>query len=183
MRLGHLWKSLFVLGITVIVISFIPSSIFQATDDLSSDYYRGHLIQCPEDPFLVVTETDGKSIALYMLTIVESARLMNGTPIEDVSTVFSLVNVSEWSGIAHLGAPGLYVVFVTAVNQSETSYCSIYVFRSVPQFRVLIAGMAFLVLAFAGYLFKSPRIPRLVMRHREGMMERKETGCETTAPS
>ena len=178
MKIGHLWKSLTILGAVVIAISFIPSSIFQATDDLSSDYYRGHLIQCPENPFLSVSEWNRKPIALRILTISESTDLIKGKPIENISTVFSLINVSEWSGIVNLQAPGLYVILVTAINPSEELLCSISVLRVLPQYGLLCAGLTILGLGFVFYLPKSTKVLRVLLKGKGRSLMRKESSIQ-----
>jgi hypothetical protein len=142
----HLWKSLLVLGIVLSMISFLPSYILSTYDDPPEGYSVIHLLQCSENPYLIVTMRHPIPISLYFMTLEESLRFIDGTPIENVTIAFSLMNISEYSGPVNLGAPGMYVLLVRSFNQSNHASSRIYVLHRIPQLRVLGTSMIFLVL-------------------------------------
>ncbi len=154
MEREHLWKSLFVLGIVLVMISFSKGILSSENGGIliyDTSAYRGHLFQCLENPYLIVDVQNDRLISLYFMSIEESFRFIDGTPIENVTIVFSLVNISEYSGPVDLGSPGLYVLFITTFNQSESTIeydylgYSMTVFRETPQLRVLGTGFVFII--------------------------------------
>ncbi len=163
----HLWKSLFVLGIVLSMISFIPSYILSTYDDPPEGYSVIHLLQCPDDPYLIVTMRHPIPISLYFMTIEESFRFIDGTPIENVTIVFSLVNISEYSGPVDLGSPGLYVLLVRPFNQSGYAPSQIYVLHRIPQLRVLGTGLVFIALGFSVRYYPVPKLVLLSKKHRD----------------
>lgn len=165
MELKHLWKSLFVLGIVLALISFNPSSIISTYDELGNGWSTGHLIQCPENPYLIVGQRHAMPLTLYIMTTEEGFRLIDGTPIESITTVFSLENITEYSGFIDLQEPGLYLLFVTASNQSDIGSCYITVFRGVPQFRILGSGLVFLVMGILIRYYPFPKLARLLKKY------------------
>ena len=167
MELRHLWKSFIVLGIVLIMISLSPSNRINTSDSLSEGQSYGHLIQCPEDPYLIVDQRYNSQLSLYVMTTEEGSRLIDGIPIDNITTVFSLENITEYSGFIDLQEPGLYLLFVTASNQSENVYSHITVRLGVPQFRVLGAGLVFLALGIFVRLYPFPKLTRLLNRYRD----------------
>lgn len=151
----NLAKSMFVLGIVLATVSFMPSTILSETGTLLYDYsaYQAYPLQCTEDPYLYVDVRNDKLISLYILTIEESSRLIAGTPIENISIVFSLVNISEYSGLVNVRSPGLYILFISTFNQSESTIeydyldFELMVSRKVPHQWVLGLSLVILVLA------------------------------------
>ena len=163
----HLWKSLLVLGIVLSMISFLPSYILSTYDDPPEGYSVIHLLQCPENPYLIVTMRHPVPISLYFMTLEESFRFVDGTPIENITIVFSLVNISEYSGPVNLGAPGMYVLLVRPYNQSDPAPSQIYVLYRIPQLRVLGTGLVFIALGF--FVRYYPFLNRVLWskKHRE----------------
>jgi len=166
-ELKHLWKSLIVLGIILALISFSPSSIISTSDDLDEGWSFGHLIQCPENPYLIVEQRYDKPLSLYIMTTEEGFRLIDGTPIENITTVFSLENITEYSGFIDLQEPGLYLLYITATNQSEPVYTRIDVYRGVPQFNILGTGLVCFVLGILIRYYPFPKLVQLLKRNRK----------------
>ncbi len=164
MELKHLWKSLFVLGIVLALISFSPSSITSTSDDLGNGWSFGHLIQCPENPYLIVDQRYDSPLSLYVMTTEEGFRLIDGTPIENITTVFSLENITEYSGFIDLQEPGLYLLYVTATNQSEPVFSRIAVLRGVPQFNILGSGLVCFLLGILIRYYPFPKLVQLLKR-------------------
>ncbi len=167
MELKHLWKSLIVLGIILALISFSPSSIINTSDDLHDGWSFGHLIQCPENPYLIVEQLYDDPLSLYIMTTEEGFRLIDGIPIEDITTVFSLENITEYSGFIDLQEPGLYLLYVRATNQSEPVSSRIVVLRGVPQFRVLGTGLVYFLLGILIRYYPFPKLIQLLNRDRK----------------
>ena len=164
MELRHLWKSLIVLGIVLTLISLSPSNIIVTSDDLYEGRSFGHLIQCPENPYLIVGQRYNNQLSLYVMTTEEGFRLIDGIPIDNITTVFSLENITEYSGFIDLQEPGLYLLFVTASNQSEPVSSYIYVLRGVPQFRILGVGLVILALGLLIQLYPFTRLIQILKR-------------------
>ena len=164
MELKHLWKSLFVLGIVLALISFNSSSIVSLSDNLGNGWSFGHLIQCPENPYLIVDQRYDSPLSLYVMTTEEGFRLIDGTPIENITTVFSLENITGYSGFIDLHEPGLYLLFVTATNQSEAVFSRIEVLRGVPQFRVLGTSLVLLALGILIRYYPFTKLTRLLKK-------------------
>ena len=167
MELRHLWKSFIVLGIVLMMISLSPSSIISTSDDLVVGQSFGHLIQCPENPYLIVDQRYNNSLSLYIMTTEEGFKLINGTPIDSITIGYSLENITEYSGFIDLQEPGLYLLFITASNQSEDVYSYITVLRGVPQFRVLGTGLVFILLGILIRYYPFPKLVQLYMRYRK----------------
>ncbi len=167
MDLKHLWKSLIVLGIILTLISLNSSTIITTSDDLHDGWSFGHLIQCPEDPYLIIYQRYPNPLSLYVMTTEEGFRLIDGVPIENITTVFSLENATEYSGFIDLKEPGLYLLFVTASNQSETVHCSITVIRGIPQFRILATGLLCLTLGLLVRFYPFSVLVQLVKRNQD----------------
>jgi len=163
-KLKHLWKSLFVLGIVLALISFNSSSIIYAADSLFEGDSFGHLIQCPEDPYLIVDQRYDNPLSLYVMTTEEGFRLIDGIPIEDITTVFSLENITEYSGFIDLQEPGLYLIYFTATNQSEPVFSRIAVLRGVPQFNILGTGLVCFLLGILIRYYPFPKLVQLLKR-------------------
>jgi len=163
----HLWKSLFVLGIVLSMISFLPGYILSTYDAPPEGYFVAHLIQCPENPYLIVTMRHPLPISLYFMTLEESFRFIDGTPIENVTIVFSLMNISEYSGPVNLGAPGMYILLVRPFNQSNAFYSHIYVLHRIPQLRVLSTGIFFIALGFFVRYYPFPKLALLLKNYRD----------------
>jgi hypothetical protein len=156
------------------MIAFIPSTILFESSSLPYDIssYQGYPLQYSEDLYLLLDVRNEKFVSLYIMTIEESSRLIEGTPIENVSTVFSLVNISEYSGLVGLGTPGLFVLFVTTFNQSESAMeneyldFELFVTRRVPHYSVLSAGLIFFALALIVRYFPFVRGFRLLREQK-----------------
>jgi len=151
----HLWKSLFVLGIVLVMISFSKGTLLSERGGIliyENSAYRGYLLHCSEEPYLTLDVQQDKLVSLYVMTTEESSRFIDGIPIENVSIAFSLVNISEYSGLMNLGGQGLYILYVTTFNQSESSIeydyltYELMVSREVPHFWAITTGLIFLAL-------------------------------------
>jgi hypothetical protein len=149
------------------MISLSPSTLISSSDDLVVGQSFGHLIQCPEDPYLIVDQRYNTPLSLYFMTTEEGFRLIDGTPIENITIVYSLENITEYSGFIDLQEPGLYLLFITASNQSEDVYSYISVLRGVPQFRVLSTGLVFLLLGILTRYYPFPKLVQLLKREQE----------------
>jgi hypothetical protein len=152
----HLWKSTFILGIVLVTISFNQGTLLSENGGIliyENSAHEGYLFHCSEVPYLTLNVRQEKLVSLYVMTTEESSRFIDGIPIEDVSIAFSLVNISEYAGPMNLGGQGLYILFVTTFNQSESTieydYLSfeLKVFRQVPNFLAITTGLIFLVLS------------------------------------
>lgn len=182
MKQNRLPISLLTLSILLFMISFIPSTILSehGTIIYETSAYHGYPIQCPENPHLFVDVRNDKLVSLYIMTIEESARLIEGIPIENITITFSLVNISEYSGSATLGDPGFYFLFITTFNQSDSSIeydfldYDLRVSRSIPYFWPLITGLIFLVLAITIQSYQSPKLKRLLNLKKSHEMNRNQ---------
>lgn len=146
---------MFILGIVLVMISFSPGILSSERGGIliyENSSHNGYLFHCSEDPYLTLDVRQDKLVSLYVMTTEESSRFIDGIPIEDVSIAFSLVNVSEYSSPMNLGGQGLYILFVTTFNQSESTieydYLSydLMVSREVPHFWVITTGLIFIAL-------------------------------------
>jgi len=168
MEVRHLWKSLIVLGIVLAMISFSPSTIIAPSDHLTEGLSYGHLIQCPENPYIVADQRYNNSFSLYFMTPEEGFRLINGTPIENITLTYSLENITEYYGFINLHEPGQYFLFVTASNQSESVFSYIYIFRGIPQVRLLNTGLVTLLLGILIRYYPFSKLVQLYKRYGKG---------------
>lgn len=165
MKFKHLWKSFVVLGIVLIVLSFYPSYILATYNDLVEGQSFAHLIECPENPYLFASQRYDQPFSLYFMTPAEGSRLLNGTPLGNVTIVVSLENITQYSGYIDLHEPGLYLLFVTASNQSDYVHSYVYVLRGTPQIRILGTGLVLLALGILIHYYPFSSLIRILVRN------------------
>lgn len=150
----RLKETLLVLGIVLIVISFIPGPLVSEFADIEEGTHHGYLFQCVTSPHITVEVRHSSFVSVFILSLEDSFRLIDGEPIENITVIFSLVNISEYSGTPDLGAPGQYVIFITTLVQSNIVFYSVFISRSLPHFWVLMSGVFIFSLDVFVYLFQ-----------------------------
>ncbi len=157
----RLMKSILVFGIVLSLISFLPDLVLEDSPSVYEDTYNVYVVQFTNSPHLRVrvgTDRVGydKTISLYILTLEEGHRFIEGEPFEDITRVFAVENISEYSDIVPIDTPGMYVILVTTYNSTSSSsaWADFSFSRSVPNLWVLGSGLLFVTLGFFMYLRK-----------------------------
>ncbi len=164
----HFWKSFLIFGIVLIIISVYPSTTITAYDDITDGTSSLHLIQCTEDPYLIVTQRYNTTFSLYVMTTNDGFKLINGTSIENITTIWKSENITEYSGSIDLQEPGLYLLYIRTVNQSLSAYVTVDVYRGIPQFEILETGSVFIALSLLIHFYPFPKTNLLINKSDNG---------------
>ncbi|MBY8997820.1 MAG: hypothetical protein KGD60_08805 [Candidatus Thorarchaeota archaeon] len=159
----RLKETLLVLGMVLLVISFIPSTLVSDVGDVEEGSYFGYLFQGETNPYITIEVWHDRNISFFIVSLEDSFRFIDGEPIEDLTILFSLENINEYSGIPDLGAPGKYFIFIT--TGSDIVLYTLVISRSLPHFWVLMSGLVILSLDLSIHLFQLSKSRKSVKNH------------------
>jgi hypothetical protein len=146
-------KNLVVLGIVLLVISFTPGSLLSVSGNVEEGSYCLYHFQCVADPQIVIEPTRYEIIvSFFIVSLEDSFRFIDGEPMENLTILFGLENISEYHGTLSLDAPGQYVIFITTAAQGTVIPFRLSISRSLPNFWVFLSSICILLVGIVAYL-------------------------------
>jgi len=145
---GRAPKTLALLGLVIILISLIPGYNIDGSGELYPGEYNLHPFQCVDAPYigfnvdhlLTHVRYNHTDASVYILSLDESQRFINGTELDDLNIYFQAINVSECYTIPDIPAPGYYVILITTNDARGIGY-TLHVYRPIPHLSILITGV------------------------------------------
>ncbi len=143
---AHLRETFLVLGIVLLVISFLPCSLVYNLGSVEEGSHIGYPLQCVTNPHIAINVRFENTISFYIVSLEDSFRFIDGEPLENLTMLFSLEDIREYSGTPELGAPGQYVLFITTSNLEGVTSYTLSVSMNLPHLWIFTIGLTFLAL-------------------------------------
>ncbi|MFO7837093.1 MAG: hypothetical protein R6V83_10570 [Candidatus Thorarchaeota archaeon] len=146
MSRGRLRGSILVLGVVLLVISFLPCSLVYNLGSVEEGSYVGYPFQCVTNPHIAIDVRFENTISFYIVSLEDSFRFIDGEPLENLTMLFSIEDIRKYSGTPELGAPGQYVIFITTSNLEGLTSYTLSVSVNLPHLWIFTIGLTFLAL-------------------------------------
>ncbi|MGY5881954.1 MAG: hypothetical protein RTV31_17035 [Candidatus Thorarchaeota archaeon] len=146
-------KALSLLGLVLILISMIPGYNFDGSGELYPGEYTLHPFQCVDAPYidfdvdrlLSPVPYNHTDASLYILSLGDCQKFVEGSSLETLIVYFQAINVSECYTVPDLPTPGYYVILVTTTDARGIGY-TLHVYRPIPHLSIIISGVLVLSL-------------------------------------
>lgn len=139
-------RSLYIVGITILLFSFRPVTLASVTNNIMAGEYYGLWLPITDNPFLQINTLHSNinvsaiPVSVYVLQYNDSIKALESGSLNKSAPVFKLENITYYSGLIELPSPGTYVLFVTTFSKVEVFF-TVIVTTSVPQVRLLVIGI------------------------------------------
>jgi len=128
-------KILFILGIALLLVSFVPGSFTNRGDVIDRDPFSCILVNGSGNLWVEVYGRDNRNISLYVLDYDDTLSLVEEGNLENTAPLFSIENVESFVGPISLPEPSWYGVIVQAnISNPDLSNMryDIYITRELP---------------------------------------------------
>ncbi len=157
-------RSLYVVGIFIVILSFQPVTLAYRGSDVAEREYYGHWIQCTENPILYLQVREASSpVSVYLLQSADAEQALEMGSLGNITPEFELENVTSYYGPIEISKPGVYVIFVTTCSKIP-SYYDLLIISSVPNMRAFIVALIVLCLGASFHIMKLSREGRITIR-------------------
>jgi len=103
-----------VVGIVLLVMSFLFPAGADVSVHIAPDTYEGESFFATEDMYLWIESGDTVSrFSLYIFNSTITNQILESGSLEGIEPIFSLENITEYQGVAHFPHSGIYGYFLT----------------------------------------------------------------------
>jgi hypothetical protein len=138
-KTARIWKAVVVVGISLVIASFLGSTSYGMGADASYGEYRGIMIRT-SGSFHVEIDTGDHNFSMYLVAYANIMSAMQAHTLENASVLFEMRNIASYSGMIHTLTPGWYALLVTPW-EDETISLDIHITKSPPREGVFIPGI------------------------------------------
>ena len=145
-RYDRLGKSLMIIGIALILVSFVGAVTYGQGSDVAYDDYDGVIVRTAGDILLDIESTNQTAFSLFVLNFDDMIQMLqHDGSIEDYNPILMVENITSYHEVLTLKAPGWYAVLVTA-SKEGTSSIDLTVTKLKPSGGILVPGIVCLAL-------------------------------------
>ncbi len=141
-------KLLMIIGITFLLISFVPSSEFGFSSEVEHGAYEGRVFGAVGNTYIEVYTYNSSVLCVYIVSYDELMIALENASLEETHPLIALEGIKNYSDVIEIPLPGMYAILVTPYN-NETIFFHIEVARPLPHSGILFTGI---ILTLAGFI-------------------------------
>jgi hypothetical protein len=156
----RIYESLLVLGIALLVVSFVPVSyVYTSTENIAPESYAVYRVATIENVHLKLEVIHGHPVSLYILDSTDTLLVAQEGSIENTSPLFEFEGVLSINETIALPAADIYFFLVTWTGEeADMPYYRIEVSGLVPHIRTFVASLLCVLSGLCWYGTKRFRI-------------------------
>ncbi len=141
----RLSKSLFVLAIALLMISFNPGSVYQSHGPVEPSNYRGKFFAVTTDIHFEITSDDHRNLSVYLMGYEDGYRMLEEVSIENVTWIVAFENINSFKGVLDIPERNWYALIIIAPANETVAY-TMTMSRVTPYLDILALGVLLIVL-------------------------------------
>ncbi len=144
----HLAQIIFVVGATLIIVSFMAGAPSSAYGPVEPDVYDAYFYTTAGKLHVAIASTDHRNLSLYFLVYDEGLRALEEKSLDNVTVLLKQENINSYDGVLSIPQQRGYVILIASANTdlNPVGY-NMTVQRVVPNLSVLATGAFMIVLA------------------------------------
>lgn len=147
---AHLAQIVFVVGATLIIVSFMAGAPSNGYGPVEPDVYDGYFYATTTVLNVNIASTDHRNLSLYFMVYDEGLIALEEKSLDNVTVLLKQENINSFDGVLNIPQQGWYVILIaSAYTDSSPVGYNMTVQRVVPNLSVLATGALMIILAVA----------------------------------
>ncbi|MFO7835747.1 MAG: hypothetical protein R6V83_03760 [Candidatus Thorarchaeota archaeon] len=148
---GRITKLVTMIGITFLLVSFIPSGSFGPGSFVDYGTYEGTVFGAVGNIHVNISTYNSSGLQVYVLDYDDLTSALENGSLEGTDPLMSIEVLSNYSGIIEIPHPGLYAILFTP-TYNETVYWDVQISRPLPHTGAFHVGLVVTALGIAGMI-------------------------------
>ncbi len=141
----RLSKSLFVLSIALVIISFNPGSVYQSYGPVEPGNYKGRFFAAITDINFEIVSADHRNLSVYLMGYEDGYRMLEEVSIENITWIVAFENINSFKGVLDIPERDWYALIIIAPANETVAY-TMTMSRVTPYLDILALGVLLIVL-------------------------------------
>lgn len=147
---AHLAQIIFVVGVTLMIVSFMAGTPSNAYGPVEPDVYDAYFYATTGNLHVTIASTDHRNLSLYFMAYDEGLRALEEKSLDNVTVLLKQENINSYDGVLSIPQQGGYAILIASAHtdSSPVGY-NMIVQRVVPYLIVLATGALMTIFAVA----------------------------------